>query len=71
MKDKKTIRVKCTFVITIEVPKSNYDEYFDIEENHCPGTGFVGIAIDKHIEKSDKENVCWACALDGECEIVD
>lgn len=67
----KIIKVKCTFTIPIEVPDDpEYDEMFDIEENHCPGTGLVGSAIDAHIKKHDEQNTCWACALGGTNEIV-
>lgn len=68
----KEIKVKCTFVIPVQVPDDeDYDAYFDIEENHCPGTGIVGAAVDAHIEKMNESNFCWACALQGKCEIVD
>lgn len=68
----KTIKVKCTFVIPVEVPDDpDYNEVFDIEINHCPGTGLVGVALDEHIKKHDEQHTCWACALDGKCEIVD
>jgi hypothetical protein len=72
MKNTKTINVKCTFVIPVEVPTDveGYDEFFDIEDNHCPGTGLVGVAIDLHIKKHTEEGFCWACALNGKCEIV-
>lgn len=67
----KTIKVKVTFIIPVEIPEDNeYDEFFDIEENHCPATGLVGMAIDKHIKEYDKKGFCWACALSGECEII-
>ena len=67
----RTISVKCTFVIPIQVPvDEEYDETFDIEENHCPGTGRVGSALTSHIEEFDKNHMCWACALDGKCEIL-
>lgn len=69
----KKIKVKVTFTIPVEVPDDveGYDEVFDIEENHCPGTGIVGMAIDQHIKEFGKNSMCWACALDGKCEIVD
>ena len=65
------INVKCTFTIPVEVPDDpKYDEEFDIVANHCPGTGLVGMAVEKHIEAMDLIGCCWACALDGENEIV-
>lgn len=67
----KKINVRVTFTIPVEIPDDkNYDEIFDLEENHCPGTGIVGAAIDKHIKQFDKDNFCWACALNGKNEIV-
>ena len=65
------IMVRCTFVIPVEVPDDpDYDVHFDIEENHCPGTGRVGAALDKLIEESDKNSICWACSVQGENKIV-
>ena len=68
------ILVKCSFIIPIEVDDDYYDDEhsmeFDIEENHCPGTGLVGAAFDKIYEESEKNSVCWACKLNGENEII-
>lgn len=68
------IKVKCTFTIPIQVPDDYYnDEFtpeFDLEDNHCPGTGLVGAAIDNLIKKHDTQNTCWACSVGGKCEIV-
>lgn len=67
----KKIDVRVSFIIPVEIPDDQeYDEIFDIEENHCPGTGIVGMAIKKHIEEYDKNHFCWACALNGKNEIV-
>lgn len=67
----KTIKVKCTFTIPIEIPDDpEYNATFDIEENHCPGTGIVGAAIDARIKYAEKNGICWACGLDDSCEIV-
>jgi hypothetical protein len=70
----KTIRVKCTFIIPVDVPDDYYNDdftpEFDIEENHCPGTGIVGAALDKLIEEHNKSSTCWACSVGGKCEIV-
>lgn len=67
------IKVKCTFVIPIEVPddSEDYNVCFDIEERNCPGTGLVGRALEDHMERCDKQSICWACALSGKCEIVE
>ena len=67
----KTINVKCSFVIPVKVPDSpEWDEYFQIEDNSCPGTSQVGLALSRHMEKHDKKSTCWACALNGKNEIV-
>lgn len=67
------INVKCTFVIPVEVPDESpdYDVHFDIEDNHCPGTGVVGAAIEKAIEEGRRTHNCWACQLGGTNEIVE
>lgn len=69
------IYVKCSFIVPVEVPEDEedgYDAIFDIEENHCPGTGLVGTAFDKaETEARAREGFCWACALKGKNEIVD
>lgn len=65
----KTIRVRCTLDINVEVPADMDDHQlqFSIEENSCPGTSWVGNAIDQHMELYEKEKngFCWACALHG------
>jgi hypothetical protein len=67
----RTVHVRCTFTIPVEVPdSSDYDAVFDIEENHCPGTGLVGQAIEEHVERCDEQGICWACQLGGTNEIV-
>lgn len=68
---KKTIVVRCTIDVPVEIPDSeDYDAYFDIEENHCPGTGLVGSAIEALMERHHETNTCWACAVNGKCEII-
>lgn len=65
------INVKCEFTIPIEIPDDpEYDMHFDIEDNHCPGTGRVWEALKKHISQCEEAQRCWACALDGTCKIV-
>lgn len=68
----KTIKVQCSYIIEVEYPDDYNDDdlIFDIEENHCPGTGRVGSAFDKFREEMDKTSNCWACALFGENEII-
>ena len=67
------VTVRCTYTIEVDVPTDvpGYDERFDIEENHCPGTGRVGAAFDAHRARCDAEGVCWACGLGGRNEIVE
>lgn len=68
----KTILVRCTVDVPVQVPDNEeYDVNFDIEENHCPGTGLVGAAIDALIKKHDEESTCWACSLNGSNTIID
>ena len=68
----KTIRVRCTFEVDVDVPDDWDDEQvrWDIEENHCPATGRVGAAIDAKIKASHARSVCWACPS-GSCKIVE
>ena len=67
----KKILVKCILEVPVEVPDDkDYDEIFDIEENHCPGTGIVGGKIDEIIKKAEKDGYCWACNLNGKNEII-
>ncbi|HTG95736.1 MAG TPA: hypothetical protein VL866_24255 [Pyrinomonadaceae bacterium] len=70
----RTIHVRCTFIIPVEVPDDpSYDAVFDIEENHCPGTGRVGAgaAIERYIDECGEQGICWACALGEENKIVE
>lgn len=65
------IKVKCTLIVPVEIPDDkDYDPRFDIEENHCPGTGLVGVAIDKVMKEMNDKSFCWACALNGKNEII-
>lgn len=68
----KKIKVLCSYVLEIEVPEDEedgYDAEFDIEENHCPGTGRVGAALKERMEACDKSSTCWACP-EGKNEII-
>ncbi len=65
------VRVKCIWFVDVEVPDDpEYDAEFDLVENHCPGTGRVGAALDAAIAAGDASGFCWACNGQGECEIV-
>lgn len=66
------VKVRCTYVIEVDVPVDGpeADLQFIIEENGCPGTGSVGLALERHMAQCESESVCWACALGGTNEIV-
>ncbi len=69
---KRTILVKCTLIVPVSVPDdADYDATFDIEENHCPGTGLVGTAIDKVRKVCNQAGTCWACVFKGKNQIVE
>ena len=68
----KKILVKITLEVPVEIPEDeDYDEVFDIEENHCPATGLVGMALEKIMDKHNADSSCWACALNGKNEIIE
>lgn len=65
------IKVQVTLIVPVEIPDDpDYDMHFDIEENHCPGTGRVGAAIEKTIEECSENFVCWGHRLQGENKIL-
>jgi len=67
----RNILVQCKVYVQVEYPDDATNEFikFDVEENHCPGTGRVGAALDELIEQSDKHHICWACP-NGTNEII-
>jgi hypothetical protein len=67
------VRVRCTFEVVVEVPDEWDAEmiHFDIEDNHCPGTGRVGAALEDAIEGGDASGMCWACGRNGRNEILE
>jgi len=69
----KKIKVKVEFIIEVEIPDNDdYNPYFDIEENHCAGTGIVGSTLESLISYHDKNDTCWACSLEeSKCTIVE
>lgn len=68
----RTVQVKCTFTIPVEIPDDpDFDAHFYIEENHCVGTGNTGLALEELMAKADQEGFCWACYLGSKCEIVE
>lgn len=71
--DEEIVWVKCTLIVPVVMPKETEDfsHVFYIEENHCPGTGNVGSAIEMIQKEWSKKGFCWACALQGENEIID
>ena len=68
--ERKRVLVECRFEIWVDMADSDIDPYFDIEENHCPGTGRVGSALDECMERNDEASTCWACALNGSNKIL-
>lgn len=79
--DKHKVRVRCTFEIDVEIEDyGQWDNdfihgmHFMVEDNGCPGTGAVGSAVDaaleKHMAECDKKSFCWACALNGQNQII-
>lgn len=70
----KRIMVEIKLIVPVEVEDDYYNDdftpEFDIEESHCPGTGVVWLALSKIIEEHDKNNTCWACALEGKNKII-
>jgi GTP cyclohydrolase III len=43
---------------------------FDIEENHCPGTGRVELSLRSITKDFEDHGVCAACALGGDNKIL-
>ncbi len=65
------VRVKCVWFVDVEVPDdADYDPEFDLVENHCPGTGRVGVALEAAMADGRARGVCWACNGHGTCELV-
>jgi len=64
------VRVRCTYLVEVELP-DDADVKFIIEENGCPGTGAVGLALEETMKECDAASQCWACALGGKNEILE
>lgn len=66
------VLVKCTYSIEIEVPDDTTDDKicWDVQSNGCPGTGLVGAAFDEVYKRSEKDNTCWSCELNGESKVI-
>ena len=66
------VRVKATVYVDVEFSDDATDELirFVLEENGCPGTGSVGMAIEMAMAEHEESSTCWACALRGENEVV-
>lgn len=67
----RTVRVRCTFEVDVEVPADWTDEQaeFAIEENSCPYTGLVGAALDAAWARAEATGTC-ACCPTGKNEII-
>ena len=66
------VKVKATIFVEVDFPDDATDDHirFVLEENGCPGTGSVGSAIEMAMIEHEEQSTCWACALQGENEIV-
>ena len=64
------VRVLCSFEIEVELDDDCWDPEFVIEENCCPGTGPVGAALYRAMDRDDEKGVCWACNLKGSNKII-
>ena len=66
------VKVKATVYVDVEFPDDATDEHirFVLEENGCPGTGSVGSAIELKMIECEDRSTCWACAFQGENEVV-
>lgn len=57
-------RMRYTFEMDIPIPDDpDYDAEFDIDENHCLGTGRPGLAFDRMRDWFADRNGCWACPM--------
>jgi len=68
----KKVRVLCSYEVEVYYNDEDDDSFihFCIEDNGCPGTSRVGLALDEAIEFHDKQSTCWACALQGKNKIL-
>ena len=68
--ERRRVLVECRFEIWVDYKDSDTDLEFDIEENHCPGTGNVGMTLDACMAEHEQASTCWACALNGSNKIL-
>ena len=61
-------KVKVTVFVDVEL-EDHLDPAWFLEENACPGTGYVGAAIESAIDRAKSTGTCWSCP-DGKCELV-
>ena len=67
------VKVRCTVEVEIPWPEEGTDEDIRqmIEEHDCPGTGRVGVEIEREYERGQELGVCWACNLKGENKVLE
>lgn len=65
----KKVTVAATLIVEVMLEDDD-NEVFIIEDNGCPGTGIVSIAIDKLMEKYANSNVCEMCNAGCENKIL-
>lgn len=66
------VKVMCSYTITVDIPESMRNNlHFYIEDNHCPGTVEMGAEIERIMREQKAKSCCWACAVGGECKILE
>ena len=70
------VKVQCTLIVEVDFPDGIEDKegfggpHFVIEDNGCPGSGIVGMEIEKVMREEESKSCCWACALHGKNKIL-
>lgn len=65
-------KVRVSFDVEIEMDDEAFERrHFIIEENDCPGTGKVGLAVRELVEKNYESGTCLICAANGENKIIE
>lgn len=65
------VLVQCKFQIEVEYPEEYRDEIeLIVKQDRCPGTGYLGSAIDDMIKLHHDRDTCWACGSQGQKKIL-
>ena len=61
------VTVQISALVTVVYPDGTDDHtiLFDIEDNHCPGTGIVGLAVNNLFKKNEESDYCEWCNHGG------